>query len=120
MSVRLSALSILQKHYPQQLWIPLIEAARWIGIKAGTARNRVCAGTFPVPTRRFGDLRLVDIRDLAEYLDPQVSAPVNTFTELQPTVTLTPAKRSRGRPRKVQTDTPTKTIQGRAKNARAS
>lgn len=108
MFARVSALSILQEQYPQQLRISLADASRWIGIRPGTARNRLCAGTFPVPTVRFGDLRLVDIRDLAEYLDCSSAgqAPV-TITE--PTVALVlipepaaPApRRQRGRPRKV-------------------
>lgn len=118
MSDRISALSILQEQYPKQLRISLADASRWIGIRPGTARNRLCAGTFPVQTVRFGDLRLVDIRDLAEYLDGSSSGqvPVSSATHIDfelgvstPAVALAPTpepavsapRRQRGRPRKV-------------------
>lgn len=118
MSARVSALSILQEQYPQQLRISLSDASRWIGIRPGTARNRLCAGTFPVPTVRFGDLRLVDIRDLAEYLDRSSSGdvPVSSGSYIDSRLGIsTPAgalastpepgvpapRRQRGRPRKV-------------------
>lgn len=106
MSARVSALSILQEQYPQQLRISLADASRWIGIRPGTARNRLCAGTFPVPTVRFGDLRLVDIRDLAEYLDHSSSgqASVSNASALAPTPEpAVPApRRQRGRPRNAE------------------
>lgn len=103
MSARVPALSILQKQYPQQLRISFADASRWAGIHLGTARNWLCAGTFPIPTHLSGDRRLVDIRDLAEYLDRSAPAPVSSVTENQtkPTVVAqeTP-RRGRGRPRK--------------------
>lgn len=97
---RVSALQLLQEAYPNQLRIPLVASAPWVGISAGTARNWVSAGTFPVPTMKLGDLRQVDIRDLAAYLDGsaedagQVSA--RPATDPDPT----PALRRPGRPRK--------------------
>lgn len=98
-----SALSILQEHYPQRLRIPLNETAGWIGIAPGTARNHVFAGTFPIPIVRYGDLRLVDIRDLAAYLD-RAEVPTKTPQQLQAPASVEapePAKRGRGRPRKI-------------------
>lgn len=101
---RASALEILQEHYPAQLRIPLRESARWIGIAPTTARNRVTAGTFPIRTVRFGDLQLVDIRDLAGYLDesdqPQLQPPQQP-PQHPSADEVPPVKRSRGRPRKV-------------------
>ena len=100
---RVSALQLLQEAYPNQLRIPLAVSAPWVGISAGTARNWVSAGTFPVPTMKLGDLRQVDIRDLAAYLDGseddavgQVSA--SLAIESDPTPVLAP--RRPGRPRK--------------------
>lgn len=106
-AVAASALQILLDHYPSQLRIPLREAARWMGIAGGTARNHASAGTFPIPTFRFGDLRLVDIRDLANYLDVERSpgpkqSPVATEAAPAPTLSSTgQEKRGRGRPRKM-------------------
>lgn len=101
MSARVPALSILQEQYPQQLRISLVDASRWIGIRPGTARNWLCAGTFPIPTVLSGDRRLVDIRDLGEYLDRSAQTPASIVTESQTTPTPNPTKRGRGRPRKL-------------------
>lgn len=107
-AVAASALQILLDHYPSQLRIPLREAARWMGIAGGTARNHACAGTFPIPTFRFGDLRLVDIRDLANYLDVERSPGLKqppAVPEGAPAPSPSTAgdvRRGRGRPRKIQ------------------
>lgn len=103
MSARVPALSILLEQYPQQLRISLAATSRWIGIKEGTARNWLSAGTFPISTVLSGDRRLVDIRDLAEYLDRRsAQTPVSNVTENQTTPTANPTKRGRGRPRKLE------------------
>jgi hypothetical protein len=104
---RASALVILQEHHPQQLKIQLREATRWMGVSSPTARRYILAGTFPIPTVRFGDLHLVDIRDLAAYLDGPALEPESSQLESEqrltsPAVTVVPpVKRGRGRPRKI-------------------
>lgn len=51
------------------LTITLAQACGELGITVGTAHNKICAGDFPIPTRIEGRNRVIDIRDLAEYLD---------------------------------------------------
>lgn len=55
----------------QKLTITLSQACDELGIAAGTGSNLVSRREFPVPTRRQGNQRVVDIRDLAEYLDAE-------------------------------------------------
>ena len=100
---RVSALQLLQEAYPNQLRIPLAASAPWVGISEGTARNWVSAGTFPVPTVKLGDLRQVDIRDLAAYLDgseEDAAGQVSASLAIEPDPTPVPAPRRPGRPRK--------------------
>lgn len=54
-----------------KLVITLAEAAAELGLEAATARNQVADGTFPLPSRKQGKNRVVDVRDLAEYIDKQ-------------------------------------------------
>jgi hypothetical protein len=96
---QISSLPILQEAYPRQLLIPLAEAAGWLGISIGTARNWVSAGTLPIPTKKLGDLRQVDIRDLAAYLDGSFAP--QSFTPTSELVTELANKRGRGRPKKM-------------------
>ncbi|EWH00691.1 pyocin activator PrtN family protein [Halomonas sp. BC04] len=42
-----------------------------MGIKLQTARNRIAAGTFPVPLTRTGSSPMVHISDAAKYIDQQ-------------------------------------------------
>ena len=101
---RVSSLQILQEAYPNQIRIPLVNSASWLGISAGTARNWASAGTFPVPTQKIGDLRQVDIRDLAAYLDGALDgAEFPAGTTVADDKALTPKKRGRGRPPKGRT-----------------
>lgn len=58
----------------QRMTLSLEEACAEIGIKATTGANQISAGTFPMPTRKEGGKRVVDIRDLAEYIDKQREA----------------------------------------------
>lgn len=101
---RITSLQILQEAYPKQLLISFSEAVSWLGVCIGTARNWVSAGTFPIPTQKLGDLRQVDIRDLAAYLDgsPNSGAPQVFVSEVANNPSLK-NRRGRGRPRKVVT-----------------
>ncbi len=42
-----------------------------MGIKLQTARNRIAAGTFPVPLTRTGAAPMIHIADAAKYIDQQ-------------------------------------------------
>lgn len=55
----------------QRMTISLEEACSEIGLKYSTGANQISAGTFPIPSRKEGGKRVVDIRDLGEYLDNQ-------------------------------------------------
>lgn len=63
----------------QKMTISLEEACAEIGIKASTGANQVSAGNFPIPSRKEGGRRVVDIRDLAEYLDNQRAAAIKLW-----------------------------------------
>ena len=116
---RITSLQILQDAYPKQLLISFSEAVSWLGICVGTARNWASAGTFPIPTQKLGDLRQVDIRDLADYLDgastggePQMLASTSEKDIRGPN------KRGRGRPKKM--DAATRRPAGATNIARAT
>ena len=48
-------------------WIPLRDVVHLFGLSYGTAKNRLYAGTFPVPVRREGRLLVVDKAVLEAY-----------------------------------------------------
>lgn len=54
-----------------KLVITLADAAAELGMEVTTAHNQIGAGTFPLPSRKLGKNRVVDVRDLAEYVDKQ-------------------------------------------------
>ncbi len=62
-----------------KLIITLTEAAAELGMEVGTARNQIGAGSFPLPTRKMGKNRVVDVRDLADYVDHQRSLAKQIF-----------------------------------------
>ncbi len=47
----------------------LDEICHEIGAEVGTARNRMSAKTFPIPTRKEGKYIIADVRDVGKYLD---------------------------------------------------
>lgn len=49
--------------------LTVAEAAHELGLNAGTVRNQISDGTFPVPSYREGHNRYVDVRALGDYLD---------------------------------------------------
>jgi len=62
-----------------KLIITLTEAAAELGMEVGTARNQIGEGSFPLPTRKMGKNRVVDVRDLADYVDHQRSLAKQIF-----------------------------------------
>lgn len=62
-----------------KLIITLAEAAAELGLEVGTAHNQIGAGRFPLPTRKMGKNRVVDVRDLADYVDNQRSIAKSIF-----------------------------------------
>ncbi|MBY5930816.1 pyocin activator PrtN family protein [Halomonas sp. DP8Y7-3] len=62
---------LLMAQYEKVL-IPLEVFAKDImGVELQTARNRIAAGTFPVPLTRTGRQPMVHITDAAKYIDQQ-------------------------------------------------
>lgn len=53
----------------KKLTLSLAEACDELGIAVGTAHNKISTGTFPIPSRIQGKNRVIDIRDLGEYID---------------------------------------------------
>ncbi len=52
-----------------RMFMKLDEICDEIGIAVSTARNQLCAGTFPIPTRKPGKFVIADVRDVGKYLD---------------------------------------------------
>lgn len=64
-----AAIYLSMKH--KKLTITLTEACSELGISVGTAHNKISNGTFPLPTRLAGKSRVVDVRDLGQYIDDE-------------------------------------------------
>lgn len=64
-----STLQILLARFNGQILIPLVPAAESVGIPQQTARNKLTAGKFPIPTVEIGARRFIHIEDLANFVD---------------------------------------------------
>lgn len=64
-----TTIQILLARFNGQVLIPLVSASESVGISAQTARNRLCNGTFPIPTRLVESRRFIHISDLANFVD---------------------------------------------------
>lgn len=53
----------------ERLIMRLDEVCFEIGAEIGSTRNRMSAGTFPIPTRKEGKFIVADVRDVGAYLD---------------------------------------------------
>jgi predicted site-specific integrase-resolvase len=53
----------------ERMFMRLEEICDEIDIAVGTARNKLCAGTFPIRTRKSGKHIIADIRDVGDYID---------------------------------------------------
>jgi len=66
-----SSLELLKSLYGKPM-LGTEELAKVFHYKNATAVARaVSAGTFPIPTKKMGKVRVADIRDVAAYLDAQ-------------------------------------------------
>ena len=62
-----ASMFLLMKY--DRMFMRLEEICAEIDIAVGTARNKLCAGTFPIRTRKSGKYVIADVRDVGEYLD---------------------------------------------------
>ena len=67
-------LEFVQGIFPNKINVPVIEAGLVIGLQPPTTRGWLRKGKFPVPTFLLGDLRVVSVWDLAEYLQKTAAA----------------------------------------------
>lgn len=92
-----NALEILLAAHPGQLRIAAVKAGEWIGYAPKTSRNKILQRTFPLQTIKQCGKVLVDLRELAKFLDDGLPAPDSQGG--QPAGEKTPPRRPRGRPR---------------------
>lgn len=52
-----------------RMFLRLEEICAEIDIAVSTARHKMSAGTFPIPTRKSGKFVIADVRDVGDYLD---------------------------------------------------
>lgn len=64
-----TTLQILLARFNGQVLIPFASASESIGIPEQTARNKLSAGTYPVPTVMNGARRFIHISDLANFVE---------------------------------------------------
>lgn len=74
----MNAAMFLTMKYNKML-LTLEEACSEIGMAKGTAHNKIGNGTFPLPSRIAGKNRIVDVRDLGEYIDREREQALQTF-----------------------------------------
>ena len=92
-----NALEILLAAHPGQLRIAAVKAGEWIGYAPKTSRNKILQRTFPLRTIKQCGKVLVDLRDLAKYLDDGLSVPPQGETPTEEKDEK--PRRPRGRPR---------------------
>jgi hypothetical protein len=92
-----NALEILLAAHPGQLRIAAVKAGEWIGYAPKTSRNKILQRTFPLQTIKQCGKVLVDLRELAKFLDDGLPAPVSQ--DSQPAGEKQKPRRPRGRPR---------------------
>jgi predicted DNA-binding transcriptional regulator AlpA len=76
--------------------VGLEEACAQLGIAVKTARNLLAADRFPIKTVKLGGRRMVVSADLARFIRSLTGDDDTPTTATEP-----PARRGRGRPRKV-------------------
>ncbi|CAB3758452.1 helix-turn-helix transcriptional regulator [Paraburkholderia humisilvae] len=64
-----SSMFYLAAQFDGRVVLTLDEACEAIGIATKTGYNQISMGTFPLPHRKQGKRVLIDVRDVAEYLD---------------------------------------------------
>jgi hypothetical protein len=76
-----TAMFLFMKH--QKLTLTLQTACEEIGIAIGTAYNRISSNTFELPTQKEGNNHIVDVRDVAEYIDTRRKAALKKHQDEQ-------------------------------------
>lgn len=74
-----SSMFFLAAQFDGRVVLTLEEACAAIGIATKTGYNLLSAGNFPLPHRKTGKRVLIDVRDVAEYLDRERDAARATF-----------------------------------------
>lgn len=69
MSQLSSTLQILLARFNGQVLIPFTQGSESVGIAQQTARNKLAAGKFPMPTLTVGARRFIHIEDLANFVE---------------------------------------------------
>jgi hypothetical protein len=90
----LTAREFVEKMFPGRAFAPASAVGRLIGLAPQTTRNNISNGTFPVPTTRIANKRVVPVPALIEFLEQHgFAASEDPAADPEP-----PARR--GRPRK--------------------
>lgn len=66
-----SSLFLLAAQFDARVLLSLEEACGVMGISIKTGYNWISMGAFPLPIVKRGNRVMIDIRDLAEYLDKE-------------------------------------------------
>ncbi len=66
---RSDTLLLLKELFPKQAMVSAVEAGMAISLARQTVRNKLCDGTFPIPTYLVGGKRLCKIVEVADYID---------------------------------------------------
>jgi hypothetical protein len=85
--------------FPGRAFASAAAVGRLIGLAPQTTRNNISNGTFPVPTARIANKRVVPIPALIEFLEQNgfaASSDAAPAAQAEPQ----PPRRPRGRPRK--------------------
>jgi hypothetical protein len=93
--VMLTAREFVQQMFPNRAFVPASAVGRLIGLAPQTVRNNISAGTFPVPTTRIANKRVVPLPALIEFLERHGFAGSDDAAPAAPE-----PPRRRGRPRK--------------------
>ena len=84
----MKTIDLLRAQFPGRVLIPAVDAGESIGYRPAYTRKMIHFNTFPMPTVKNGDKRMVKLQDLAEFIDKLPAT----------------GKRRRGRPPKNKTN----------------
>lgn len=66
---RPDTLALIKEIFPKRAMVSAVEAGETIALARQTVRNKLCDGTFPIPTYLIGGKRLCKIVEIADYID---------------------------------------------------
>lgn len=66
---RSDTLLLLKELFPKQAMVSAVEAGMAISLARQTVRNKLCDGTFPIPTYLIGGKRLCKVTEIADFID---------------------------------------------------